>query len=741
MYADVIVNISSENVDKPYQYLVPEHLTEKIRPGCPVVIPFGNRTINGYVINLSEKAQIDPARIKPITGVAAKINPVDGRMISLAWWIKDRFGGTMNQALKTVIPSSKKIKQLQMRTIEPTASKEELSSLLAEAVRKHYTAKERFLRELIDSGKLDYSLTTSKLNISAQVISKFEVDRVIRVVSEVVYRNPFSDLDRSGFVKNTLNPAQQAIADEVKADIDARHRRDYLIHGVTGSGKTEIYLDIIEHVIESGRQVIMLIPEIALTYQTVKRFYMRFGDRISVMNSKLSAGERYDQYLRAKSGETDIVIGPRSALFTPFERLGLIIIDEEHEGSYKAENVPAYHAREVAFKRGEEENAPVILGSATPSLEAYTMARAGRIRLFKLDSRAGGALMPTVHVADMREELKKGNRTVFSVKLRELIEDRLRKGEQAMLFLNRRGYSGSVTCRSCGHVIKCPHCDISMTLHNTGDLVCHYCGHSEQKPDKCPKCGSPYISSFGLGTQKVEEKLKDLYPNARILRMDADTTASKDSYEKILSAFANEEADILIGTQMIVKGHDFHKCTLVGILMADMSLNAPDFRAGERTFQLLTQASGRAGRGELAGDVVIQTYNPDHYCIMRAANADYEGFYDEEYGFRKVMNYPPARCMLSVLILSTTEEEAADTAQKVRVKIDKYITEKSVKGKTLQTKTIGPTDAPLAKARDIYRKIIYIKAVDYSLLVNIKDMLDELASGLPETAALQFNFD
>ncbi len=741
MYADVIVNISSENVDKPYQYLVPEHLAEKIKPGCPVVIPFGNRTINGYVIDLSEKPQIDPARIKPITGIAAKINPVDGRMISLAWWIKDRFGGTMNQALKTVIPSSKKIKQLEVRTIEPLASKEELVSLLGEAVRRHYTAKERFLRELIEAGKLDYSLTTSKLNIASSVISKFESDGVIRIRSEVVYRNPFSDIDRTGFVKNTLNPAQQAIADEVKADIDTGKRRDYLIHGVTGSGKTEIYLDIIEHVIASGRQVIMLIPEIALTYQTVKRFYMRFGDRISVMNSKLSHGERYDQYMRAKRGETDIVIGPRSALFTPFERLGLIIIDEEHEGSYKAENVPSYHAREVAFRRGEDENAPVILGSATPSLEAYMMARAGRIRLFKLDSRAGGALMPTVHVADMREELKNGNRTVFSVKLRELIEDRLRKGEQAMLFLNRRGYSGSVSCRSCGHVIKCPHCDISMTLHNTGKLVCHYCGYSEQKPEKCPKCGSPYISSFGLGTQKVEEKLKDLYPSARILRMDADTTASKDSYEKILSAFANEEADILIGTQMIVKGHDFHKCTLVGILMADMSLNAPDFRAGERTFQLLTQASGRAGRGELAGDVVIQTYDPENYCIEHAAKADYEGFYDEEYGFRQVMNYPPARCMLSVLILSTTEEEAADISEKVRKKIDGYKDGNAVNDKALQIKTIGPADAPLAKARDIYRKIIYIKAGDYSLLVKIKDMLAEYADGLPATAALQFNFN
>ncbi len=734
-YADIIVNISAESLDRPFQYLIPDMLKEKIMPGTPVIIPFGNREIKGYVIDLSDKPQIDPSRIKPIKAVEEKANQADEKMINLAWWIKEHFGGTMNQAMNTVIPVSKKIKQVQVRTIVAKAENAVLQSLLAEAVRKKHKAKERFLTELLDSGTLDYSLVTGKLNITPATINKFEADGVIIVKSELTYRNPFARPDRSNYVRPVLNKAQQDIVDEVCQDLRMGERKDYLIKGVTGSGKTEVYLDIIENVIQSGKQVIMLIPEIALTYQTVKRFYMRFGDRISVINSKLSAGERYDQYLRAKRGETDIVIGPRSALFTPFERLGLIIIDEEHEGSYRAESVPSYNAREVALRRAENEGASVILGSATPSLEAYTMAKAGRIKLFCLNDRAGGAMLPEVYVADMREELRGGNRTMFSGILYHLIEERLKAGEQIILFLNRRGYSGMVSCRSCGHVIKCPHCDISMTLHNTGRMVCHYCGHEEAKPDRCPKCGSPYISSFGMGTQKVEEKLKELFPAARVLRMDADTTSKKDSYEKILSAFANEEADILIGTQMIVKGHDFHKCTLVGILMADLSLYSPDFRAGERTFQLLTQASGRAGRGELPGAVVIQTYNPEHYCIKDSANADYEAFFEEEFAFRALMGYPPSRCMLSIMIMSEVEENAAKGAD--------YIKNFVVKFFSLQRKAriIGPADAALKKANDIYRKVIYIKASDYGLLVDVKNSLssDPEISLLP--ISLQFDFN
>ena len=737
MFADVIVDISVESLDRTYQYLIPERLEGLVQPGTPVVIPFGNRRIRGYVVDLSAEPKIDISRIKPIEGIPAKTNEIDSNMIALAWWIKEQFGSTMNQALKTVIPVSHKIRAVEVRTISAVLGREELESAYNEAVRLHRKAQERFLRELIDFGPLDYALTVKKLHIGAETIRKFEQNGAIRITSRVSYRNPFGSIDRSSYVRPELNDEQLAVTQSIAEDLDNGERADYLIHGITGSGKTEIYLDIIERVIAQGRQVIMLIPEIALTYQTVKRFYMRFGDRISVMNSRLSPGERYDQYLRAKRGETDIVIGPRSALFTPFARLGLIIIDEEHEGSYRSENAPAYSTRDVALHRGETEGASVILGSATPSLEAYTMARAGRLRLFKLKNRAGGALMPDVQVADMREELKGGNRSIFSRKLEKMMTERLVAKQQIMLFLNRRGYSGFVSCRTCGHVIKCPHCDISMTLHNTGVMHCHYCGYSVPKPAACPKCGSPYISSFGMGTQKVEELLKKKYPSARILRMDADTTTGKDSYEEILSAFANEEADILLGTQMIVKGHDFHKCTLVGILMADMSLYASDFRAGERTFQLLTQASGRAGRGELPGAVVIQTYNPDHYCIQSAVAADYEGFYEEEFSFRTLMGYPPSRCMLSVLVMSKDEAEADNAAEMVHEICVKEISLQSAS----PIKIIGPTNAPLARANDIYRKILYLKTNDYSTLIGLKNAVMSRQDDFKGSVMIQFFFN
>lgn len=739
MYADIVVDISAESLDRTYQYSIPDRLSEQVFPGTKVIVPFGARKITGYVVDKSDRAKIDASRIKPIAGIAPKSNSIDSKMIELAWWMKEQFGSTMNQALKTVIPASKKIRNIENRTIVPLLGHAELESLCGEAARKHYVAKERFLRELCDVGSLDYRIATNKLSIAPSVINKFVADGVVKIESTVEYRSPFGSLSRDESERPMLNEAQSRIVSEVTSDYDRGDYSKYLIHGVTGSGKTEVYLDIIEHVVNSGRQVIMLIPEIALTYQTVKRFYNRFGDRISVMNSKLSAGERSDQYFRAKNGETDIVIGPRSALFTPFDRLGLIVIDEEHEPSYKAETTPAYDAREVAYHRAETEGASVILGSATPSLESYAMARAGRMKLYKLTDRAGGAQMPNVWVADMREELKLGNRSMFSVQLKTLIEQRLAAHEQIMLFLNRRGYSGAVSCRSCGKAIKCPHCDISMTLHNDGRMICHYCGYSVTKPDRCPSCGSPYIASFGLGTQKVETMIKQYFPKARVLRMDADTTSTKNGFEEILSAFANEEADILIGTQMIVKGHDFHKCTLVGILMADLSLYSPDFRAGERTFQLITQASGRAGRGRLGGDVVIQTYNPEHYAVDTAARADYEGFFEEEFAFRKVMNYPPARCMLSILIMCKDEQTLATAAETVHNTAVKQISLHA--GEHDGTKLIGPVDAPLYKARDFYRKILYVKAKDYTVLVDLRDRLSESESSLGSEVLVQYNFN
>ena len=534
-----------------------------------------------------------------------------------------------------------------------------------------------------------------------------------------------------------LNDQQRRIVDTVTGDYRQGIRKTYLIHGVTGSGKTEVYMGIIEKVIAEHKQVIVLIPEIALTFQTVSRFYRRFGERVSVMHSRLSQGEKFDQFERAKAGEIDIMIGPRSALFTPFEHLGLIVIDEEHETSYQSEMPPKYHAREVAVHRASMVGASVILGSATPSLESYYRAQKGRYTLFTLTKRAGGASLPKVWVTDLREELERKNRSIFGGKLMELMQDRLAKKEQIILFLNRRGYAGSVSCRKCGEVIKCPHCSVSMTAHmhygRLEHLVCHYCGYQATMPALCPKCRSRYIGTFGIGTQKVEQLVRERFPQARVLRMDADTTTGKEGHEKILRDFAAGSADILIGTQMIVKGHDFPNVTLVGILAADLSLNVGDFRAAERTYQLLAQAAGRAGRGEKPGDVVLQTYQPEHYSIVSAAKQDYLGFYEQELIQRQILHYPPVSNILGVLVLSEQRGHAQELADKLAEQMRRYE----------QVVILGPAPASLSKAKDVYRYVIYAKCADYRILRQIKNGLEQYmkAQETYRDCRLQFDFN
>lgn len=458
------------------------------------------------------------------------------------------------------------------------------------------------------------------------------------------------------------------------------------------------------------------------------------------MNSRLSAGERSDQYERAAQGDIDIMIGPRSALFTPFERLGLVIIDEEHENSYKSESMPKYHAREVAGELCQMKNASLVLGSATPSIESYYRAKKGEIQLFTLKERLAGGQLPRVYVEDLRDELKTGNRSIFSRRLYSLIADRLQKREQTILFLNRRGYAGFVSCRACGHVMKCPHCDVSLSEHTdrfqkNSKLVCHYCGYMMPGVTNCPQCGSKYILGFRAGTQQIEELLHKEFPAARVLRMDADTTKTKNSYEQILSQFANEGADILVGTQMIVKGHDFAKVTLVGILAADMSLHAGDYRAGERTFQLLTQAAGRAGRGALPGEVVIQTYQPEHYAVVHAANQDYEHFYADEIAYRDIMMYPPAAHMMAVLVLSDNEKLGAEQADMLAAQAKRQFGDQRLV-------LIGPTEACIGKINDIYRYIFYIKHREYQVLTAVKDALEQTIHAMEWNAdSVQFDFD
>ena len=728
-YADIIVDISSGKLDRTFQYRIPEHLAGQIRPGVLVEVPFGNgsRQIRGYVVEVTGRPEIEESRIKDILSIVQKGIPIESQLIALAAWMRKYFGGTMNQALKTVLPVKAKTAGKEKRMVYLAVERREAGELLTVFHRKHQTARARLLEALTEQSPLPYETVTGKLNVTASVIRALQERQIIRVESVRAYRNPLSRMKKQG-EKTKLNPVQQQIADDIIRHWKAGDTRPCLIHGVTGSGKTEVYMELIEAAVQSGKQAIMLIPEIALTFQTVVRFYNRFGDRVSILNSRMSAGERCDQFERAKKGELDVIIGPRSALFSPFPNLGFIIIDEEHEAAYKSETVPCYHARETAIARAGMCGAVVVLGSATPSVESYTRAKSGEYRFYEMNQRISGRPLPRVYLADLREELRHGNRTILSDRLRELMTDRLQRGEQIMLFLNRRGMAGFVSCRSCGHVIKCPHCDVSLNLHNNGRLVCHYCGYSMPAVHQCPECGSPYVGGFKAGTQKIEQYIRKQFPQAGVLRMDLDTTRQKDSYEQILSSFANQEADILIGTQMIVKGHDFPNVTLVGVLAADLSLHISDYRAAERTFQLLTQAAGRAGRGSRPGEVVIQTYQPEHYAVAAAASQDYETFYEHEMAFRRMMHYPPVWNMMVIHIASSKEtlvNEAAGVLQyKITVIADQMQRENRAFSRARQMQVIGPADAAIAKISDIFRKIIYVKAADYETLVFIKDRLD-----------------
>ena len=719
LYADIIVDISQEKLDKTFQYLVPKEMEPEIEEGKKVRIPFGKggREITGYVVGLSSEPKIEAERIKPILAVEEQGMEIESRLISLAAWIARNYGSTMNQALKTVLPVKEKAAARERRYICLKADPKICDSLLNEYVRKHYRAKERLMRALLQKKILEYSSAIKEMKISPEVVRGFEKEELISVEKERCYRTPLPR-KLSPEKPALLNEEQQQAVGEILEEWDSEFSRPCLIKGVTGSGKTEVYMELIRHMLEQGRQVILLIPEIALTYQNVSRFYARFGEKVSLIHSRMSQGERYDQFERAKEGKISVMIGPRSALFTPFPRLGLILIDEEHEDSYKSEKTPCYHARETAIQRGKMEGAYVVMGSASPSVESYYKAQTGTYRLVRLEQRYGGSSLPAVSIVDLREELKTGNRSVFSELLTGKIQERLKKKEQVILFLNRRGYSGFVTCRSCGHVMKCPHCDVSLTSHRNGRLICHYCGYETMDVQKCPVCGSPYIGGFRAGTQQIESLVLKSFPGAKVLRMDADTTRKKDDHEKILSAFGRGEADMLIGTQMIVKGHDFPRVTLVGVLAADLSLCSGDYRAGEKTFQLLLQAVGRAGRGERPGEAVIQTYHPDHYSIQAAAAQDYDWFYQEEMDYRSLMDYPPMAAMAAVRGAGKEEELLVRAMDYCR----KYI-ERIYPGKDLTL--IGPAPESVAKVQDMYRRVLYMRHQDREILVRIKNALEK----------------
>lgn len=675
-YAKVIIDISAEAIDRAFTYRIPDELTEMVRPGVRVKVPFGtgNRLRNGYVIELSETVDFDESKVKDIAGLSPKAMKATSDLIEIATFMAREYGSTLNQALVTALPVKREIRKNSRRT-DPVKRIEELG----------YGEKE---------------------------------DEV-------------------------LNEEQQKAVSEILSETG----RPSLLYGITGSGKTRVYIELIRRMQKEGKQTIVLIPEISLTYQTVNELASHLGQRIAVLHSKLTEGERYEQYDRAQKGEIDVMVGARSAIFTPFENLGLIIIDEEHEKAYISDTSPRYDVREVAVRRAELSGAKLLLGSATPSVESYKKALDGEYSLSVMKKRASwGARLPEIIVSDMRDELAQGNKNVFSLKLYSLICDRLEKGEQTMLFLNRRGYAGFVSCRSCGFVVKCPHCDVSLTAHNdwyrdpdTGVrkaalLSCHYCGYTAPMPGRCPECGSKFIAPFGTGTQKLEQAVKRTFPGARVLRMDADSTQAKDAHEKILSEFRNGNADILIGTQMIVKGHDFPNVTLVGIVAADQSINVPDYGAAERTYQLLTQASGRAGRGEKEGAVVIQSYEPSHYAIQMAAGRNYEDFYKREMGFRKLMKYPPEVSLLSVR-LQSEDEELLDEAS---ARAAGLLTEQ---GKYVGVTVIGPCEAGVYRVNDVYRKVIYLKHEKREILLKLRDTLQEFIRTEYKNRKIFLNYD
>ncbi|MBO6149961.1 MAG: primosomal protein N' [Clostridium sp.] len=723
LYAEIIIDIAHASVDRPFHYRVPDRLADRLSVGDPVKVPFGagNHLRHGYIIGFTDKTDYDPEKIKEIAECDSAGLTAQSQLISLAAWMKETYGGTMHQALRTVLPVRQKVRPKAQKILVCNLEKEELLSAIEEAKRKNYRARARLLEGFLENRTIPMEMARMQLNISEATIKPLAAKNMILVEERRSIRGNARG-DGESAPKVTLNEAQEKAVNDFRTRWDAGDRKTELLYGITGSGKTEVYMEMIDHVLSRGQEAILLIPEISLTWQTLLRFYRRFGDCIGVMNSQMSDGEKYDQWERAADGSCRVMIGPRSALFAPFPGLGLIIIDEEHENAYKSENTPRYHARETAAKRAALCGAKLVLGSATPSMESAFRASVGEYHLNVLDRRAvPESRIAETAVADMRDEMAAGNRSVFSRILRDSIRECLQRKEQVMLFINRRGYSPFISCRSCGKSIRCPHCDVSMTLHGKTRLVCHYCGREAVLPARCPSCQSPYLAGFGTGTQRLEELTAREFPEARILRMDADTTRKKGGHQEILEQFAAHGADILVGTQMIVKGHDFPDVTLVGIMAADLSLNTPDFRSAERTFQLLTQAAGRAGRGKKPGRVIIQTYQPEHYAGRFAKAQDYRGFYGQEMQFRKLAGYPPAVHMAAVWFSSEEEELAGKLAEEFAGEVTMRFPDR----KELQV--IGPANASVYRVNDVYRKILYFKTINYDIIRTLSELAENKA--------------
>ncbi|MBC2335544.1 primosomal protein N' [Listeria welshimeri] len=769
--AKVIVDVPAMQVDRPFDYFIPEDLEELIRPGMRVSVPFGNRKIQGFVTSLDETEE-NP-KLKGIDGVMDLAPVLNEELMELGDWLAEDTLSFRVSAYQAMLPAAlrakyekyflrlddeneeleqlfegyetldwkvaeargllkqigkwvregsvevvyqvkNKITNKKVRVVSCLKSPYQLTEII-EDMPKNAKAQSRVLAffQAFEGSEILVSELKKQAGTTDTTIKKLADLNILTIQEKIISRDPYQNHQFEKSESLQLLPDQQTACWKITA---ATEQETFLIHGVTGSGKTEIYLQTIEAKLKEGKEAIVLVPEISLTPQMVERFKSRFGSEVAVLHSALSSGEKYDEWRKIERKEARVVVGARSAVFAPLENLGIIIIDEEHEASYKQEDNPRYHARDVAIWRANKYQCPVVLGSATPSLESFARAKKGVYTLIELPSRVNDRAMPEVSVVDMREELRKENRTEFSTELLEKIKDRIAKKEQTVLMLNRRGYSSFVMCRDCGYVVECPNCDISLTYHQSSNqMKCHYCGHEERVPQKCPSCEGEHIRYFGTGTQKVEESLTKLIPEARVIRMDVDTTRTKGAHEKLLKSFRNQEADILLGTQMIAKGLDFPDITLVGVLNADTMLHLPDFRASERTFQLLTQVSGRAGRHERTGEVVVQSYNPEHYSIEFAKKHDFIGFYNHEMQLRKMGSYPPFYYLTMINVSDENEMKAIRTIQEMAQFLRGKLGPDAV--------VLGPVPSTITRIKNKYRYQCIIK---YKIEPDLKKELKTL---------------
>lgn len=692
MYAEVLIEYNAKAVDKTFTYLIPNNLKDIIKVGMKVFVPFGNKEINGFVTNIKNEYQ-DSYNLKSISHIVDPSFCLNEELMTLGSYLQTKTLCTKISAYQTMLPSPLKVKE-QKSNYNKYLNYIELisdSKKIDEYISQHATRRKKQI-EVIQ--KLRHEKRLLKSSITTNIYNALKEEKLIVDIKEQIYRlsNDKKEFEKISFSKDQLFAIN---------NIDLNSEKTYLLHGVTGSGKTEVYIELIKRVIKKNRTAILLIPEISLTTQIVNKFYDHFGNDVAIFHSGLSTGEKYDEYLKILRQEVHIVIGTRSAIFTPLKNLGIIIIDEEHSETFKQDTNPRYHALDMAEFRSKYNHIPIVLGSATPSLETMARALKGVYQYISMPNRIGTSVLPRVQLVDMIEEMKKRN-VIFSSTLKDKITDRLNKKEQIILLLNRRGYSTIISCKSCGYTYKCPYCDIAMTYHkSSNNLRCHYCGYTVFKNDDCPKCHEKALTDYGLGTEKLEQEIKKLYPEARVIRMDADTTRNKGAHEDIINKFKDHEYDILLGTQMISKGLNFPLVTLVGVINADATLNIPDFRSGERTFALLSQVSGRAGRSTIPGEVIIQTFNPDNFTLKCVKNHDYMKFYNYEMANRHKLDYPPYYYLTSVKITSRDYKLASEEITKVK----NYLTNK------INTTTIllGPTTASIFKINNIYRFQIIIK--------------------------------